>query len=177
MARGREGQGHRAGAPHFGAAWPGFIGALPLDNTPSAGPWSRWFGERRLMPYLRMSVDRGALGPADLAAVEALVSDIAEYAAEADDEPPARIHGDLWPGNLLWSTGGPVYLIDPAAHGGHRESDLAQLSLFGGAAVFWLFNSLASVIRGTGRMLLPAGVMAGASVPRRNAPRKASPWR
>jgi fructosamine-3-kinase len=124
---------HRSGAPHFGAAWPGYIGALPLDNTPDAGPWSRWFGERRLLPYLRMSVDRGALGPADLAAVEALVSDIGEYAAEADDESPARIHGDLWPGNLLWSTGGPVYLIDPAAHGGHRESDLAQLSLFGGA--------------------------------------------
>ena len=32
-----------------------------------------------------MSVDRGALGPADLSAVEALVSDIGEYAAEADD--------------------------------------------------------------------------------------------
>ena len=120
---------HRAGAPHFGAAWPGYIGALPLDNTPDVGPWSRWFGERRLLPYLRMSVDRGALGPADTAAVEALVNDIGAYAAEADAEPPARIHGDLWPGNLLWSTGGPVYLIDPAAHGGHRESDLAQLSL------------------------------------------------
>jgi fructosamine-3-kinase len=125
---------HRAGAPHFGAPWPGYIGALPLDNTPDGGPWSRWFGERRLLPYLRMSVDRGALGSADAAAVEALVNDIGAYAAEADAEPPARIHGDLWPGNLLWSTGGPVYLIDPAAHGGNRESDLAQLSLFGGAA-------------------------------------------
>ena len=124
---------HRAGISHFGAAWPGYIGALPLDNTPHDGPWSRWFGERRLLPYLRMSVDRGALGPADTAAVEALVNDIGVYAAEADAEPPSRIHGDLWPGNLLWSTGGPVYLIDPAAHGGHRESDLAQLSLFGGA--------------------------------------------
>ncbi len=124
---------HRAGTSHFGAAWPGYIGALPLDNTPDGGPWSRWFGERRLLPYLRMSVDRGALGPADTAAVEALVNDIGVYAAEADAEPPARIHGDLWPGNLLWSTDGPVYLIDPAAHGGHRESDLAQLSLFGGA--------------------------------------------
>jgi fructosamine-3-kinase len=125
---------HRASPEHFGAAWPGFIGALPLDNTADDGPWSQWFAERRLRPYLRLSADRGALGPADVAAVEALIADIAIYAADADDEPPARIHGDLWPGNLLWSAGGPVYLIDPAAHGGHRETDIAQLSLFGGAA-------------------------------------------
>ncbi|MCW2759574.1 MAG: Fructosamine/Ketosamine-3-kinase, partial [Nocardioidaceae bacterium] len=47
-----------------------------------------------------------------------------------DSEPPARLHGDLWSGNVLWSTGG-VVLIDPAAHGGHRETDLAMLTLFG----------------------------------------------
>jgi fructosamine-3-kinase len=119
---------------HFGAPWPGYIGALPLDNTISGGTWSSWFAERRLLPYLRMSADRGAVGGADVAAIEAVIADIAEYAGEADREPPARIHGDLWPGNLLWSTDGPVYLIDPAAHAGHRESDIAQLSLFGGVA-------------------------------------------
>jgi fructosamine-3-kinase len=47
-----------------------------------------------------------------------------------DDEPPARVHGDLWSGNVLWTADGAV-LIDPAAHGGHRESDLAMLALFG----------------------------------------------
>ena len=47
------------------------------------------------------------------------------------DEPPARLHGDLWSGNLLWGADGQVWLIDPAAHGGHRESDLAMLALFG----------------------------------------------
>jgi fructosamine-3-kinase len=45
-------------------------------------------------------------------------------------EPPSRIHGDCWSGNVLWS-GGRGWLIDPAAHGGHRDSDLAMLSLFG----------------------------------------------
>jgi fructosamine-3-kinase len=43
---------------------------------------------------------------------------------------PARLHGDLWAGNVLWSANGPV-LVDPAAHGGHRETDLAMLALFG----------------------------------------------
>ena len=45
-------------------------------------------------------------------------------------EPPSRIHGDCWSGNLLWS-GGRGWLIDPAAQGGHRETDLAMLALFG----------------------------------------------
>ena len=48
---------HRAGAPAFGADWPGFIGALPQSNTPSPGPWPAWFAEHRLTPYLRRSVD------------------------------------------------------------------------------------------------------------------------
>jgi fructosamine-3-kinase len=47
-----------------------------------------------------------------------------------DDDPPARLHGDLWSGNLMWTPGGAV-LIDPAAYGGHRETDLAMLALFG----------------------------------------------
>jgi fructosamine-3-kinase len=45
-------------------------------------------------------------------------------------EPPARLHGDLWNGNVLWA-GDRGWLVDPAAHGGHRETDLAMLDLFG----------------------------------------------
>ncbi|MGZ6764513.1 MAG: fructosamine kinase family protein, partial [Nocardioides sp.] len=47
------------------------------------------------------------------------------------DEPASRVHGDLWNGNVLWGLDGQVRVIDPAAHGGHRELDLAMLSLFG----------------------------------------------
>ena len=121
---------HRYGAPGFGATWAGFIGPLPLDNTVSAGPWGAWFGERRLRPFLRLSVDRGALSGADAAVVEQVIKTIEGY---EDSEPAARIHGDLWPGNVLWAADGTAWLIDPAAHGGHRETDLATLALFGGA--------------------------------------------
>jgi fructosamine-3-kinase len=119
---------HRAGAPAFGAPWPGFIGALAQDNTEDAGPWPRWFRERRLEPYLRASADSGALSGADVALITRVLSRIEEYGGA---EPPARIHGDLWPGNLHWGVDG-VWLVDPAAHGGHRETDLATLALFGG---------------------------------------------
>ena len=60
--------------------------------------------------------------------IEAAAARAAEVAGPP--EPPSRIHGDCWSGNVLWS-GGRGWLIDPAAHGGHRESDLAMLALFG----------------------------------------------
>jgi fructosamine-3-kinase len=122
---------HRSGAGAFGADWAGFIGPLPLDNTPTAGPWGSWFAERRLVPYLKIAADSGSLSATDVRAVEQIMNTINLYGA---NEPPARSHGDLWPGNVLWASDGRGWLIDPAAHGGHRETDLAELALFGGVA-------------------------------------------
>lgn len=118
---------HLVGADRFGADWPGYIGPLPLDNTPSRD-WPRFYAEQRLRPYLRRAMDQGALTPGDGRIVEQVVDSVPELAGEP--EPPARLHGDLWSGNVLWG-GQEVLLVDPAAHGGHREADLAMLSLFG----------------------------------------------
>jgi len=119
---------HAAGAPAFGAPWPGYIASLPLDNHAAEADWGSWYAERRLVPYLRRAQDDGALSRADVDLVETVVRRIGELAGPA--EPPSRIHGDLWSGNVLWSAGRGG-LIDPAAHGGHRETDLAMLALFG----------------------------------------------
>jgi fructosamine-3-kinase len=118
---------HAAGTDTFGAPWPGCIASLPLDNTP-AREWGEWYAKQRLVPYLRKASDAGALSGTDISLVESVVSRIGELAGPS--EPPSRIHGDLWAGNVLWS-GGQAWLIDPAAHGGHRETDLAMLALFG----------------------------------------------
>jgi len=118
---------HAAGAPAFGAPWAGFIASLPLDNAPGA-EWGAWYAERRIVPYLRRAHDGGALSRSDVRLVQAVIARIGELAGPA--ERPNRIHGDLWAGNVLWS-GGRGWLIDPAAHGGHRETDLAMLALFG----------------------------------------------
>jgi fructosamine-3-kinase len=130
---------HAAGSEDFGAPWRGFIASLPLDNMPAppgrpAGaapswtPWPQWYASHRLLPYLRRAVDSGALRPEDERLVEAVMDRIDALAGPA--EPPSRIHGDCWAGNVLWS-GERGWLIDPAAHGGHRETDLAMLALFG----------------------------------------------
>ena len=119
---------HAVGADGFGAPWPGFIASLPLDNSPDAAGWPQWYARRRLLPFLSRAVDAGALRPDDARLVEAVIDRIGSLAGPT--EPPSRIHGDCWAGNVLWS-GGRGWLIDPAAHGGHRETDLAMLALFG----------------------------------------------
>ncbi|MFF3225896.1 fructosamine kinase family protein [Nocardia suismassiliense] len=110
----------------FGAPWPGWIAELPLDNTLSAGPWPQWYAERRLAPYLPRAATH--LGPDGTRLLEQVIDRIDTLAGPP--EPPARIHGDLWSGNIVWTPDRAV-LIDPAAHGGHRETDLAMLALFG----------------------------------------------
>ena len=132
---------HRAGArgPGFGTDQPGFVATL-CQPAGRGEAWAQWWAEYRLLPLLRDAVDRDRIGGADRAAVEALASRITDLAGPA--EPVARVHGDLWSGNLLWSAGGRAWLVDAgAAHDGHRETDLAMLSLFGAP---WLDRLLAA---------------------------------
>ncbi len=118
---------HLAGADSFGAPWPGVLAGLPLPND-QADSWPDWFAATRLLPFARLARDTGSLTSADISIIETVASRINQLAGPA--EPPSRIHGDCWSGNVLWS-GGRGWLIDPAAHGGHRETDLAMLALFG----------------------------------------------
>jgi fructosamine-3-kinase len=118
---------HAAGADAYGAPWPGVIAGLPLGNE-AGSSWPEWFAAQRLLPFARRARDAGSLSSGDIRVIEAVAGRIGELAGPA--ERPSRIHGDCWAGNVLWS-GGRGWLIDPAAHGGHRETDLAMLALFG----------------------------------------------
>ena len=65
---------------------------------------------------------------------ERVIEALPELLGRAASDRPARVHGDLWSGNVMWTADGgecEAVLIDPAAHGGHREEDLAMLGLFG----------------------------------------------
>ena len=69
----------------------------------------------------------------------------------------------------LFTTG--LLLGGPAVYramGGTGDALVAALTyshvMFGGAVVFWLLNTLGSIVRGTGTMALPAAVMSGSAV-------------
>jgi fructosamine-3-kinase len=120
---------------------PAYLGPLPLPSPdePVTDPadWPAFHAEYRLLPFLRRAVDNGGIGRSDAAAVERLCDGIDTVAGPP--QPPAVIHGDLWSGNVHWTAGpsggsgppGRARLIDPAAQGGHPETDLALLQLFG----------------------------------------------
>lgn len=126
---------HDAGATAFGVPpgeWTGatFIGNQPLPTRPEG--WSAWgafTAAHRVLPYAERAASRGSIGGADLRVVREACDRLATGDLD-DGDAPARIHGDLWNGNVQWTATGAV-LIDPAASGGHRETDLAMLALFG----------------------------------------------
>ncbi len=122
---------HAVGAQQFGAPWPGVIAGLPLPNTQpnaEAGSWPEWFAANRVLPYVRIARDSGTLDSDQSRLIESAAARVPEVSGPP--ELPSRIHGDCWAGNVLWSRS-RGWLIDPAAHGGHRETDLAMLALFG----------------------------------------------
>ncbi|WP_297590185.1 fructosamine kinase family protein [uncultured Corynebacterium sp.] len=122
---------HVAGAPAFGApptGWdgPNFIGRLEQECTPTER-WADFYVHQRVLPFARSAHEVGNL---DARGVEVVTRACDALLEEDEDAPLARIHGDLWAGNLLFSPEGPRF-IDPAAHGGHPLTDIAMLELFG----------------------------------------------
>lgn len=141
---------HGAPAPSYGTPGePCYLGPLPLTSPaePVTDPaqWPVFHVEHRLLPLLRAAVDSSRIAPRDARDIDTLCARLAEGgdAAEAvsgPPQPPAVIHGDLWSGNVHWAAGDAsgagsgaarARLIDPAAQGGHPETDLAMLDLFG----------------------------------------------
>ncbi|MDR1852605.1 MAG: fructosamine kinase family protein [Propionibacteriaceae bacterium] len=126
---------HDAGAKFFGAGPYDLGKPLRVGNAdlpmPSAPPdsWGDFYADYRISPYVRKGRALGEFDNSDLEVFERLTSALKEGRWN-DGAPPARLHGDLWAGNVLYDARGAV-LIDPLAHGGHRITDLAMLDLFG----------------------------------------------
>jgi fructosamine-3-kinase len=120
---------HRAGSPCFGREDGRPTGSLGLPNKPCPN-WIEFYVTQRLEPLLRIATEREALPPQALREIDRVIDRIHTLAGPR--EPAARLHGDLWGGNRMVDREGRNWLIDPAAHGGHREYDLAVMRLFGG---------------------------------------------
>lgn len=127
-ASGATGVGHAPPGAPGGERAPLRLGPLHVPNA-EASDWPAFYAASRVMPVAEMAVARGGLGSDEMEAIGRLCERVADFAGPP--EPPARLHGDLWSGNVIWGAGGAPHLIDPAAYAGHREMDLAMLSLFG----------------------------------------------
>lgn len=119
---------HDAGAASFGRDVDSMIASEPLPAGSAASSWAEFYGDARLQPFLDRAVARGTISDHDRQPIEDVIGTLPQLAGP--EEPPSRLHGDLWSGNVLWGDHDAT-VIDPAAHGGHRETDLAMLALFG----------------------------------------------
>lgn len=121
---------HAHGADGFGLhTGDNFIATLAQDNRPMHS-WPAFYASRRLQPLCARAVDAGVAPAAWIHQFERLADRLPTILGP--DEPPARLHGDLWSGNVHTDERGMPVIIDPAVYGGHREIDLAMLALFGG---------------------------------------------
>jgi fructosamine-3-kinase len=120
---------HATGAASFGREDRRSTGSRGLPNEP-CDSWAEFYARNRLLPLARLAADARALPRAAIRDLESVAARLGDLGGPS--EPAARLHGDLWGGNRLVGRGGISWLIDPAAHGGHREFDLAMMRLFGG---------------------------------------------
>lgn len=120
---------HRSGAPAFGLQRNNLLATIAQDNGP-CDDWPTFLATRRLIPLRERARARGALPGTVATELDWLIEHVDELTGPP--EAPARLHGDLWSGNVLTARDGSAVLIDPAVFGGHREVDLAMMRLFGG---------------------------------------------
>ena len=120
-------------APSDSASTPETAGLPEAVAPQQTTGWGHFYANYRIRPYLART-----FSAAEKAEVEALCARL-ESGALDHPQPQAvrdagftaaRIHGDLWSGNIMWGRSGPT-LIDPAGQGGHAEGDLATLHTFG----------------------------------------------
>lgn len=140
------------GAPPSGGPEHAWIGLASMRNARERD-WATFYVVHRVEPYLRQARDRGALDAAQAAVIERACEHIGSIGGP--EEPPARLHGDAWSGNLHWGDDGAVWLLDPAAHGGHRETDLAMMRLFGAPLLEVILDAYVHAADDAGAPLAP----------------------
>src|SRR3569832_855593 len=140
---------HRSGAPSFGLDQPNYLATLEQDNTTETD-WPTFYVERRLRPLCR----RAKLG------LDRELDQLRARDVFGPPAPPARLHGDLWWGNVAACGGLPDALVrayeevTPLAAGWRERIALYQLyplaahaCLFGGGYGPQVARALATYLR------------------------------
>ncbi len=127
---------HMANADCFGWSDDNYIGLLTQYNT-KHDDWALFYVKERLIPQLELAVTKQLLAPKQIPTPEKMLKVMTSFCLNVK---PSLLHGDLWGGNYLISSGGVPYLIDPASYYGHSEVDLAMSQLFGGFSKDFYFS-------------------------------------
>jgi fructosamine-3-kinase len=125
--------GHQLAALHnytnsqFGFEHDNYIGSTRQVNR-----WMvdghQFFAEYRLNFQAQMAFESRLLSKNALKKIESIANQLTEL---IPSQPPSLLHGDLWSGNAVTDSSGAPALIDPAAHFGWAEAELAMTTLFG----------------------------------------------
>ncbi|MCI0519561.1 MAG: fructosamine kinase family protein [Chloroflexi bacterium] len=119
---------HAHTAPRFGFSHDNYIGSTPQPNGWLEDGYA-FFAEQRLLFQAELARRNGLLGGEEVRQAERLAARLPELIPA---QPASLLHGDLWGGNALSDEQGAPALIDPAAHYGWAEAELAMTLLFGG---------------------------------------------
>ena len=118
---------HSVTSPQFGFEHDNYLGSTPQINTWEADGY-KFFAGHRLRYQADLASRKRLLDPADLQRIDSLIARLPDL---IPSQPASLIHGDLWSGNIHTGPQGEPVLIDPAAHYGWAEAELAMMTLFG----------------------------------------------
>ncbi len=118
---------HRHTRDRFGFHHDNYIGSTPQKN-----PWTEdgyeFFAQHRLLYQAQLGRDRNRLSSGDVKKIAYVAHHLEKWVPQQE---ASLIHGDLWSGNATTDQDGAPAIIDPAAHYGWAEAELAMTNLFG----------------------------------------------